>query len=201
MSLILKKDSIVCPRLSTGGTLTVNLADIAQVEARIPEVARVTPQKAPELLATLNMAWRDISDLVVVLRHEHNLAKSNHKKVRSRILLDVVPGIIRERDLSDSKDMREAILDGNEEVQTAQQMEYELACVVELLQGKKQSIEMAYSSVKKLLGEGAFNFLGNTPDTLLSAGGTEAAGIGMGGTSSTTPRLSERPAGFGKPRY
>lgn len=170
--------AITVPR--SGGNaspVTLDLTGICKAECRIMEVAVVTPQKAPELLATFNSACLELSRFVTFLESEHIYATRAAARIKGTILLDKVPTILKEKGLSNpkspagSEDMRNAILDVDEEYQAALDRVYEMSCYMSLLKGKLKNIEMAYSSVKKILGEGAFNYKQDLGDSMQSGYG------------------------------
>lgn len=195
--LVMREDCIVVPRFSKNYPLLVRLDLIAKAEVRMAEVAFVTKEKAPELLSALNIAWRDLHEIVTLMRREVDLAKDNIIKVRARVLLDEVLPKIKEKGLPSSKDIRDAVLEGHPEVQEAQSRAYEITCVAELLSGKLKAMEMAYTSVKKILGESAFNY---GPNPNLSGGGSSAP-VGTGDRAQTMSGTEQAYAAFGTPKY
>ena len=158
--------ALVCPRAdATAQPLVIDLSISYQTEARVPEVAFVTQAKAPELLAAFNSGYLELHKQVTMLEYELVQARTAADKVRAIVLLDRAPGILEARGLingknrSGSEDLRNAVLAQDEEYQKAVETAEQIECVVELLKGKLKGFEMAYSSVKKILGEGAFNML------------------------------------------
>lgn len=160
----------------TGSTLTVprgipglaplqiDLQSVYKAESRIPEVAFVTPQKAPELLATFIEAYQLLNQSIVSLDFERSQAERASNRVRATILIDKMPEIIAKKGLATSRspagseDIRKAVLDLDPEYTSSLDKIDALHAAVELLKGKMKSIEMAYTSVKKIIGEGAYNF-------------------------------------------
>lgn len=166
-------------------SLVLDLAPVYRTEARVQEIATVTPQKAPELLMIFNVAFLDLSRMSTALEMELLQAKKLTERARAIAILDKVPGILKEKNLvsprspSGSEDQRNAILALDEEYQQATENEQQVACVLQLIKGKLKGIEMAYMSVKKILGENSFNYNQN---------------LGGGHSDSTS-------TGFGTPRY
>lgn len=169
--------------------IPLDLTSILRTESRIMEVATVTPMKAPELMATFNVAFLECNKMIALLEQEYVMAKRQSDKVRSVVILDRAPRVLAERGLvtaknpAGSEDLRRSVLDGDEEYQTALQLVSDIACYLELLKGKQKGIEMAYTSVKKLFGERTFNYGSD-----LSAGGEGNATAGQ-------------VVGMGRPRY
>jgi hypothetical protein len=144
--------------------LQIDLTNVYKAESRIPEVAFVTPQKAPELLATFIDAYQSLSKHLVAVDFERSQAERAAGKVRASILLDKLAGILQEKGLATSRspmgseDVRQAILDSDPEYTAALDKIDALSAAVELIKGKVKSIEMAYTSVKKIIGEGAYSY-------------------------------------------
>ncbi len=156
---------VVVPRgLKGHPPITMDLEEVLRAEGRIVEVALVTPMKAPELLATFNIAFLNCSKFIALLEAEHVLARREADKVRSVVILDRVPRVLAERNLTTAKnpagseDLRRAVLDGDAEYGEAMNRVDEISRWLDLMKGKQKGIEMAYTSVKKILGENAFNF-------------------------------------------
>jgi len=159
--------------VANGNTLVVNLLDLNLALSRIGEIQGVTKLKAPELLSTFNKAWRDAAESIAVARVARIQAQRAADRVRAILLLDKIPTILKEKGLTSprspggSEDLRQAALDIDEEYQKALEIGDKIDCVVELLRGKQKSVEMAYSSVKKILGDGDVGY----SDHKYSAGG------------------------------
>lgn len=199
-SLIVTDTAIVYRQPSDGHPMEINLEEIAKAEARIQEIQTVTPTKAGELLAAFTVAWRDLDKLIVLLTYQHVVATTKLKEVRARILVDDVPGVLKEKGLPSSKDVRDAIVDRNQEVQEAAETVHQIHCILELIKGKKEAMGMAFSSVKRIVGEGAYNMLRNTNNPNLKGdSGSRSIEESPPEASPSTPRpVSSR---FGTPRY
>ncbi len=123
------------------------------------EISAVTPAKAPELLATFNVAYMDLSKMVTLLDTEVVWAKRTADKIKSVVILDRAPVILMQKGLVNAKnpagsaDLRDAVLLADEEYLKATDTLNTIETFRELLKGKLKGIEMAYTSVKKILGE------------------------------------------------
>lgn len=151
---------LVVPRgLPDLSPLKLDLGEINSVESRIQEVAFVNPVKAPELLAVFNKAYSDLVSIISTVEYEFQMAKKHSNEVRAMVLIDRVPEKLKEKGLTSAKspggseDFRQAILDLDKDYSAAQDKVIQLKCIITLLEGKQKSIDMAYSSVKKVLGE------------------------------------------------
>ena len=204
--LVVEKDIIVVPRTTKPYPLVILLAPLGKVEARMQEAAYLTKEKADELSSTLNIAWRDLNELIVLLQFELDTFKSNYQKEWDRVLLDEVLPQIKEKKLQSAKDIRDAMIRKDPAVQAADARVHELTCVVTLLKGKQKAIEMAFTQTKKHIDEGRFRGY-NIPDHGDFGAGNKEAPVGGGERPGALSRVRERVAegegneGFGTPRY
>lgn len=179
--IIVTENEIVCPR---GGNdqepIIVNLREILKIENRIQEVQMVNSTKAPELLSSFTVGWKDLYKHIVLLIHEKNVASNMANRIRGRVLLDEIPEILKAKGLASSRsptgseDLREAVLATHDEYQKSLEKVQHIACVIELLKSKARAIQMAYESVKKILsGVNSLEMSAN-PNLLGSTGEGEA---------------------------
>ncbi len=139
------------------GPLTFDTTDIERADSRIHEVAFVTPMKAPELLATFNMAISRLSFIISKVELEKRYAERTADERRSVIVLDEAAPILKAKGLSKdsnpagSADLRQAILDGDVNYQNLLDNVAELEALSELLRSQQKSIEMALYSVKDII--------------------------------------------------
>lgn len=139
------------------GVLVVPILQIRRVEDRIAEIANVTPHKAPELLATFNRAYLDLDQYIRQIEMELVYARQRVSTIKAEIILDRADEIFKQRGLKASADLRQAVVDLDEGYQKAVERVGALEAAREYLKGKQKSIEMAYGSVRKILGEGTYN--------------------------------------------
>ena len=153
--------SLLVPSI-TGKPLVLELRSVYEIEARIHEVAGLTRGKAPELMSTFNKTYGKLHDLVFDLNLEKILAERKLSEIKSVVILDQVPQILKERGLANnrsplgSEDLREAILAQNSDYQNTLVIVKQIECAIELLNGKMRSIQMAYQSVKKVYEDNSF---------------------------------------------
>jgi hypothetical protein len=158
------------------------------MEARIQEVACVTPTKAPELLATFNRCALDLDRLANQLELEHQLAMREAERLKGEILLDRVPNILAEKGLSTpkspmgSEDMRNAVLSQQKDYQEQLDRADKLKAMTRMIRGKYDAFERAFRSVRTLVGEQNFNF-----SQSINGGDLSKKPVGV--------------QGFGKPKY
>lgn len=158
--MLITKDEIVCPTGKPGAqSIIIDLRPISKVEVRIDEIQALTKEKAPELLSQFIIAWKELHQNMVLLTKELNDAKRHSDRVRGRLILDEIPkqlevkGLATSRSPAGSADLREAMLTQNEEYQeTLTRIDY-LTAVIELLDGKLTAFDMAFTSIKKVIGD------------------------------------------------
>lgn len=156
--LSLKEDALRVVRgKPNSGIICVPLVELRRVEGRIEEIATVTPHKAPELLSTFNRAFLDLDGYIKQIELEVNIAKQFQSTVRATILLDKAEEYFKERGIKGSADLRQALVDSDVDYQNASERVNALESAREFLKGKQKGIEMAYSSVRKIIGESIYN--------------------------------------------
>jgi hypothetical protein len=172
----------------TGETalMKLEMRKVLLAESRADEVAIVTPAKAPELMATFNRGYLDASNLFAKAKLEQARAEDSVNQIRAEILIDKVPALLKEKGLSTSADIRQALVEADPEYQEARERLARLDAMVEYLKGKMKFLENAYTSVKKIMDTGNWQMQ-------LRGGRSELSG----GVSETAPVGSSK---FGNPR-
>lgn len=127
------------------------------INERINDIQHVNPHKAPELLTIFNQAYLGLGEYITNLEYQLNRAKNELDKIRARLLMDEIPQILEAKKLSNSKDIRDALIVANSEYQIGKDLVDQLDAVVANLQVKQDSVEMAYNSVKKILGTDSYD--------------------------------------------
>jgi hypothetical protein len=182
---------LVVPRGDPGkASMAFDLSEVDRAEGRVAEIAALTPTKAPELMAAFNTAYIKAIKAQAAIQHELVVARRAVEKISAIVTLDRIPEVLKARGLATAKnpmgseDIRTAILNSDPEFEAAQTRADFIACCLELVKGKAKAMEMAYTAVKKMLGEQSFNYRG--PNT------------SSGAENPTGPRPNP---GFGRPRY
>lgn len=195
MAIELANDKIICPRGNGDGAIIIDMGAIAKLESRIQEVQFATPLKAPELLAVFNDAWLTLQKHVIHLEGERLAADRVSRARRSVVVLDEAPKVLKDKGLlrtgnpGGSEDMRQAVLDGDEDYQNKLQLVYEITCVIDLFKAKAKAFEMAYHSVKKIVDLDRYIYAVNSN----LSGGTGVADVGQTNKSEM--------GGFGEPDF
>jgi len=173
--MILNEQAIVCPAGKRGEQpIVIDFGGVVQAHLRESEVAIVNKAKAPELLSTFNKAWRDLHDVISKLEAEKNKADREASFRASYITLEVAPQALKNRGLPINAKTIDAIINGDEEYARLCEVLSEIKSVQEFLKGRMKSFENSYNSVKKIMGEEAYNM--QRRDQELSAGSGDAAG-------------------------
>lgn len=184
----------------------LHLGEILTAEARQREVAIVTPVKAPELLYTFNHAWLETDKIVKDLAADIVKAKARVEKRKAHILLYEVNDFLKSRDVASTKDARDAVIVLDPECEALQDRVDQLFATQEWLKGKMKSFENSYSSVKKIMGEDAYDMSTRIGNPNLSGGGSQKPFLQPRPpqditTPTTTPTTNPPKTGYGKPRY
>ncbi len=163
--------------------IVLDLGDIMIAEQRQNEIARVTPIKAPELLSLFNGAWRDVDKFVKELTEARIQAERQLERRRASLLLYEVEEVLKKCDLSSTKDTRDAAIALDEAYIELQDRVDQITAAGEYLKGKLKSFENAFTSVKKIMGEDAYNMSTRVGNPNLS-----------GTTERPRPKQQEAPA-------
>ena len=156
--LAMTEDSLkVLKGKPNSGVLTIPLNNIRNTEARIPEIAAMTPHKAGELLSVFNTCFLELDGYAKQVEMELVIAKQNQSVVKSTVLLDKAEEIIKSKGLKGSADLRQAVFEMDPDYQKATERVNALEAAREYLVGKRKGIEMAYGSIRKLVGETVFS--------------------------------------------
>jgi hypothetical protein len=162
---------LTCPRGDPlKGTLKFEMTKVYAAQNRIPEVAYVNTQKAPELLAVFNEAYLDLTRALSWLEVEVGAAEAGVQRRRSTVILDLSPDILKKKGyLKSSQDLREACVNDDDEYQALMERQTAILAMKEFLRGKLKALEMAYTSVKKIIGDkpmlgGRNPYAGHNPD-------------------------------------
>jgi len=134
--------------------MTLEMRKVLLAENRADEIAIVTPQKAPELMALFNRGYLDASNLFAKAKLEQARAEDSVNQIRANVLIDKVPALLKEKGLHSSADVRQALVESDLEYQEARERLAQLDAMVEYLKGKMKFLENAFTSVKKIMDTG-----------------------------------------------
>lgn len=151
---------------NTRNKITVyDLGEVYIAQDRIGEIACLTPAKAPELMAFFNKAWLNVDEIIRLLELELVDAKQIVNKRKSVILLDVCESLFKEKGIKGSQDLRQAVIDNDEEYLCLLNTQNSIEAAVSFLKGKQKGIEMGYNSVRKIIGESTYNMRNGSNNT------------------------------------
>ncbi len=201
---MIESTDLVVPSGDGSKEIRISLGDILTAEIRQDEVAFVTPLKAPELLSTYNRAWRDTHQWMSRLTAEKNRAEKALRNRKGVLILEVIPEKLKQLDMKTSVDIREAVIDTDVEYGLLTDRVDQIEAAIMYLKGKLESFENAFTSVKKIMGENAFNYGGPSMEA-----GTGNGRVGGGGGAPTSHGAPGTPVGngrtgggvFGKPKF
>lgn len=168
--------------------IVIAMGEILKAEARQQEIACVTPEKAPELLQVYNQAWRNLHKIFCTLVFEKKKAEAAVTKRKSVVILEVVEPRLKELNIKSTADTRLAVLDLDQEYVDCLDYLSQTEALAEYIKGKLRSFENAFSSVKKIMQEDAYNMLYKGND-------------GTSGDTGSAPAGSVNKSGFGNPKY
>ena len=139
-----------------GEPIVLDVKAVVMAEHRLQDVAIVTREKAPELLATYNEHWLTLNNAVTMLTFEKNKAEAAVKDAYSESILDVTDEALKKRGhAKGSQDLREALAQLDPRHKKARERLNEIRAVLAYLDGKRTAFLNAYNSVKKLVGDGS----------------------------------------------
>jgi hypothetical protein len=171
-----EQHSLIVPSGTPGlNVVTLDLTRVREAEALLPDIAMTTTAKAPYLLAVFNEAFNDLIGTIRISELEALRAKSTVNQIRSRIILDEVKDVLKNKGLSKdnnpagSEDLRRAVLEANQEYIEAMDRMNFLEVTTEFLRGKLKSMDMAYTAVKKIISDqqtGSYHRATDTNGTL-----------------------------------
>lgn len=214
--MLIQETHMTVPAGKTGAApIEIDLAQLLIAEQRQDEIAMVTPIKAPELLALFNRSWRTADQHVTKLTSERVVGERELEQRRSRLLLDEIPAILESKGVKDSKDTRDAAIALDEKMVAINERVDALIAAVAYFKGKLKSFENAFTSVKKIMGEDAYNMQGRIGNKNLSGGARpeppradppRADPPAPSAASRELPPATPTPRpgvqhGWGKPRY
>lgn len=143
--------SLIVPRGRPGlAPLLISLSEIHRIENRILEIRESNPATMPDLIADFNYGYILLGKAISKVQLELSEAEIAYNEIKSITLLDKVEGILEEKGIKSTADMREAALLSNSEVIEAKRRIGLLESYMSLLTNKAKSLEMAYHGAKEV---------------------------------------------------
>jgi hypothetical protein len=125
-------------------------------------------------MSVFNRGYLDASNLFARAKLEQARAEDSVNQIRANLLIDKVPGLLKEKGISSSVDMRQALVEADPEYQEARERLAQLDAMVEYLKGKMKFLENAYTSVKKIMDTGNWQMQLKGVKSELSGGSSNA---------------------------
>jgi hypothetical protein len=154
------KPVLLVPLPNSGGTERMDLTSIYDAQRRLPEIANTNEHTSPNLLAVFNKAYLDAGAMHKRLHLILVDAAQVANKRKGRVILELAPaklqelGLVNSKNKAGSADLRQAVLDMDDEYLTAMRHVAEIEAMVSFMSEKKRGFEMAYGSVKAIVGGG-----------------------------------------------
>lgn len=150
-NLGLSEHALIIPRGRKGlDPLKLDLKDVHDIEARIPEIQRSTPITLPDLVTQFVLGILKMSKILAMVDLELREAKRALEHARAVALLERAESVLAARKVKSSTDTREAAINLDVDVNEAQNKVDCLTAISAFLAGKNSAIEMAYHGAKKI---------------------------------------------------
>jgi hypothetical protein len=131
--------------------VVLDMGEVYQTEARVHEIAGLTHDKAPELIAAFS---RSSFILGRHLRKLHEYAHKADRKASHRraiLLVDVLPAKMAEVKMAQNESNRQALLDLDEELELYVNLEAEIGACLVYVKQKISDMESAISSIRRIM--------------------------------------------------
>lgn len=154
--LYLSTDVLVIPTVDGRGA-TVDMKKIHKASARIGELAYMTRAKSGEFLATFIRAVREARDARAMVKGQFGAWKKKLRRIKGEVVLDRGPDKLREKGLASarspagSEDLRNALVDTDEEYGDAQDKLLQVEAALDHLENAVEELSMAYFATQSLI--------------------------------------------------
>jgi hypothetical protein len=156
--------SIPNPKKEGDLRLKFDMRSTFAAESRVEEIAFVTPSKAPELMATMSAALRDLSSHLAHLHFHAGIAAKKVRERRAVVVTEIIPTKLAEKKLSNNDSTREAIIELDPEYSAVSEVELEVEAAQIFVREKFRSVESHLNAIKKSMDATAnlLNYSANT---------------------------------------
>lgn len=146
------KNALVVPAGNgTDKPLVFDMTQIYKAHRRLVELCGVNKLKAGELLHTYIAAWKETKEYGAQATRQVTIAKRKVKEARATVILDRVREVAKEKALSSNEDVRDAIVQKDEDYIAACDRLAEIEAKEKLLEISAETFKMAYFAVNKLV--------------------------------------------------
>lgn len=150
----LTRETLTIPNPDPRGDSIVIKYDMRRVfeaEARIEEISFISNSKAPELLTKFSLAMKDLGEHLADLGYRESVAKRKMRERRAVVVMEVIPGKLAEKKLSNNDTNREAVIELDPEFSATTDVLNQIEASFILVREKLRGIESAINSTKKVL--------------------------------------------------
>ncbi len=160
MNIINPNDVLVIERGDTVAPIALQLSDTNAAMARLHEIRNTNAATFPELISVLIQASNELFQAIATVRQE--LIKNEHKvgQLRARLLIEEVPTIVAARQLKNTVDVCNAIMDLDPDYSRLTYTQELLNGAMLLLENKLttlKSAQFAIRDIARLSFDGRFN--------------------------------------------
>jgi hypothetical protein len=181
-------------------SIKYDIRDVLDAEARTAEIAVMTPQKSAELMAVFSRACFTLVRTYSDLLFQHRLAERRFKERRAILVIDIIPGAIKDKGLTQNETTRQALMDLDPEYAHLEIIEAQLDAARTYIQGKLRAMEGNLNAVKKILGDTSAVY--NRGNPYYNTGGLDSGDIVEQSPQDFRPQVTETSGiKIGKSRY
>lgn len=146
--------------------IQLDMRPIAIALARQEDVACVTKERAPELMALFLTSYSLTRKYLVMANARLSQAKIYQRRMHAILARDKVPDWIKERGLKDTERNVNMLIDLVPEYQAVEDKVHMLECFVEMFEAQAKTLEQAYTATKKIFSVYQPNVFGIEYDKL-----------------------------------
>jgi len=144
-----ERAELVLPEFGSRPAVYLDISKIREGEARIIEAKAVNGGTYNELEYTFNEGWRECRKHLTVIGYEITRANKALRDAQSEALIDRYSNFLKEKKLEDSKHMKEAFLQTQEDYVKAQDRIDMLIAMESLVEGKLKVFEKVCQYMRK----------------------------------------------------
>lgn len=143
------KAELIVPQFGNLPKMTLDLTKIKEGEDRLHEAQAVNPATYSELEYIFNEGYREAKKHLSQVGYQITRAEKALREAKSRALLDDYPSFLKEKDMKDNAQVRDAYLETIKDYTDAQDRIDMLKAVESLLESKVKVFENTCRYMKK----------------------------------------------------
>jgi hypothetical protein len=154
--LLLSDDVLLLPNVYSSKPTILELKEVHKAHARLVELNGITREKAGELQATMISAFSQARKYASALKADFGVTKQRLRRIRARIILDEASevlktkGLLTSRSPAGSEDLRDSVVNTNEEYNNVAEILAQTEAVMEDMQSRAEEFKMAYYAIGQL---------------------------------------------------